>query len=112
MLLIDGNVLLHVVGRAQHHGDPLVDVGGLDVQNVAGPRGGHAARLLHDERHGVALVQQPQLTDGYNAGGWSVVIDKKAEKRKLKFLISLQHSSKMRRDDSLIGLLCLAAAIG
>lgn len=33
----------------------------LDVQNVHATCGCHAARLFHDEGHGVALVQQPQL---------------------------------------------------
>lgn len=61
MLLADGKVLLHVVGRPQDHRDPLVDGGGLDVQDVDGASGGHASGLLHDVSHGVALVQQPQL---------------------------------------------------
>jgi len=64
VLLADVQVLLHVVGGAQHHGGALVDVGGLDVQQAAGARGGHAPRLLHDEGHGVAFVQQPQLSGG------------------------------------------------
>lgn len=61
VLLADGKVLLHVVGRPQDHRDPLVDGGGLDVQDVDGAGGGHASGLLHDVSHGVALVQQPQL---------------------------------------------------
>ena len=65
----DGEVLSHVVGRAHDHGDPLVDVHGLDVQNVLGARGGHAPCLHHDVGHGVALVQQPQLQGHWGMGG-------------------------------------------
>lgn len=61
MFLEDGDVLLHIVGGAQHHWDPLVDGVGLDVQHVRGPGRGHPSRLLHDVGHGVALVQQSQL---------------------------------------------------
>lgn len=34
MLLVDGKILLHIVRGAQDDRDSLVDVGGLDVQNV------------------------------------------------------------------------------
>lgn len=34
MLLVDGNILLHIIRGSQDYGDSLVDVGGLDVQNV------------------------------------------------------------------------------
>lgn len=61
MLLTDGDVLLHVVGGAQSHGHPLMDVLRLDVQDLLVAGGGHAARLLDDVSHGVALVEQPQL---------------------------------------------------
>lgn len=61
VLLDEGDVLLHVIRGAQHHGHPLVDGLGLDVQHVHGPSGGHSPRLLRDKGHGVALVQQPQL---------------------------------------------------
>lgn len=61
MLLGDGEILLHVVRGSQDHGNSLVDGGGLDVQDVHGSCGGHASCLLHDEGHGVAFVQQPQL---------------------------------------------------
>lgn len=61
VLLADGDVFLHVVGGAHGHGRPLVDALRLDVQDVLVARGGHAARLLDDVSHGVALVQQPQL---------------------------------------------------
>lgn len=61
VLLADGHVLHDVVGGAHGHGRPLVDALRLDVQDVLVARGGHAARLLHDEGHGDALVQQPQL---------------------------------------------------
>lgn len=57
----DGDVLQHVFWRAQRHGSPLVDALGLDVQDGLVAGGGHAARLLNDEGHGVALVQQAQL---------------------------------------------------
>lgn len=60
-LLVNGNVLLDVFRGAQDYRNPLVDVLWLDVQHVHLPRGGHAASLLDDKRHGVALVQQPQL---------------------------------------------------
>lgn len=59
--LADGDVFLHVVGGAHGHGRPLVDALRLDVQDVLVAGGGHAARLLDDVSHGVALVQQPQL---------------------------------------------------
>lgn len=61
VLLADGHVLHDVVGGAHGHGRPLVDARRLDVQDVLVARGGHAARLLHDEGHRDALVQQPQL---------------------------------------------------
>lgn len=61
VLLTDGDVLLHVVGGAHGHGRPLMDAPRLDVQDVLVAGGGHAARLLDDVRHGVALVEQPQL---------------------------------------------------
>lgn len=61
VLLTEGNVLQHVLGGAHGHGGPLVDALGLDVQDGLEAGGGHAARLLHDEGHGVALVQQAQL---------------------------------------------------
>lgn len=64
MLLADGKVLLHVIRRPQDHGNSLVDVGGLDVQNIHGSCSGHASGLLHDEGHGVAFIQQPQLKGG------------------------------------------------
>lgn len=38
-----------------------MDVLRLDVQDVLVAGGGHAARLLDDVSHGVALVEQPQL---------------------------------------------------
>lgn len=43
-----------------------MDGGGLDVKDVHGSSGGHASSLLHDERHGVAFIQQPQLEGGAN----------------------------------------------
>ena len=70
MLLTDGKILLHVIGGSQDDGNSLVDGGGLDVQNVHGARGGHASGLLHDVRHGVTLVQQPQL----RSRNWSKLI--------------------------------------
>ena len=61
VLLEHGEVLVDVVRGTQNHGDPLVDVVGLDVQHIHAAGGGEASSLLHDERHGVALIQQPQL---------------------------------------------------
>lgn len=57
----DGDVLQHVFWGAHRHGSPLVDALGLDVQDGLVAGGGHAARLLNDVGHGVALVQQAQL---------------------------------------------------
>lgn len=62
VLFKDGEIFLHIIRRPQDNRNPLVNGGGLDVQNIPGARGGHASRLLHDEGHGVALVEQPQLT--------------------------------------------------
>lgn len=61
MFLTDGDVLQHVVGGAQRHRSPLMDALWLDVQDVLVASGGHAACLLNDVSHGVALVQQSQL---------------------------------------------------
>ena len=77
VLLVDGEVLSHVIRRAHDHGDPLVDVHGLDVQNVLGACGGHAPRLHHDVGHGVALVQQPQLQGQWKGGGGLVWLSQK-----------------------------------
>ena len=63
MLLVNGNIFLHIIRGSEDHRDPLVDIGGLDVQNVHGSCGGHASCLLHDEGHGVAFVQKSQLKD-------------------------------------------------
>lgn len=38
-----------------------MDVLRLDVQDVGGPCGGHSSSLLHDEGHGVALIEQSEL---------------------------------------------------
>lgn len=61
VFLTDGNVLQHIFRGAHCHGRPLVDALGLDVQDGLEAGGGHAACLLHDEGHGVALIQQAQL---------------------------------------------------
>lgn len=61
MFLADSDVLQDVVRGAHSHGGPLVDARGLDVQDGLEAGGGHAARLLNDEGHGVSFVQQPQL---------------------------------------------------
>lgn len=72
VLLADGDVLQHVLGGAHGHGGPLVDALGLDVQDVLEAGGGHASCLLHDVRHRVAFIQQPQLGgDGGGKGGVS-----------------------------------------
>ena len=55
--------VLDVVLGAQEDGRALVDRLGRDVEDGHGARGGQPARLLNDVRHGVALVQQPQLKD-------------------------------------------------
>jgi len=56
VLLADGDVLQDVLGGAHGHGRPLVDAVGLDVQERLEAGGGQAARLLHNEGHGVAFV--------------------------------------------------------
>lgn len=61
VFLKDGDVLLDVIRGAHHHRNPLMDVLRLDVQDVGGPCGGHSSGLLHDEGHGVALVEQSEL---------------------------------------------------
>ena len=61
VFLEDGNVLLYIVRRAHYDRAALVDCLWLNVQNVHATRGCHATRLLHDEGHRVALIQQPQL---------------------------------------------------
>lgn len=61
VFLADGDVLQHVLAGAHSSRSSLVDALRLDVQDVLEARGGHAARLLHDEGHGVAFVQQAQL---------------------------------------------------
>jgi len=61
VFLKDGDVLLDVIRGAQHHRYPLMDVLRLDVQDVGGPCGGHSSGLLHDEGHGVALIEKPEL---------------------------------------------------
>lgn len=60
-LLDKGQVLVDVVWRAHHEGDPLVEGFGLDVQDPLGPGGGEAPGLLDQEGDGVALVEQAQL---------------------------------------------------
>lgn len=62
VLFKDGEIFFDIVRGAQDNRNPLVNRGGLDVQNIHGPCGGHAPSLLHDEGHGVTLIQQPQLT--------------------------------------------------
>lgn len=61
MLLVNGEIFLHVVRRAEDHRDSLVDVGWLDIQDIHGSCCGQASCLLYDKGHGVALIQQPQL---------------------------------------------------
>lgn len=61
VFLKDGDVLLDIIRGAHHHRNPLMDVLRLDVQDVGGPCGGHSSGLLHDEGHGVALVEQSEL---------------------------------------------------
>lgn len=62
MLFKDGEIFVYIIRGAQDNGNPLVNRCWLDVQNIHGPCGGHASGLLHDEGHGVTLIQQPQLT--------------------------------------------------
>lgn len=61
VLFKDGEIFIYIIRGAQDNGNPLVNRRGLDVQNIHGPCGGHAPSLLHDEGHGVTLIQQPQL---------------------------------------------------
>lgn len=61
VFLKDGDVLLDIIRGAHHHRYPLMDVLGLDVQDVGGPCGGHSSSLLHDEGHGVALIEKSEL---------------------------------------------------
>lgn len=62
VLFKDGEIFIYIIWGAQDNGNPLVNRRGLDVENIHGPCGGRASSLLHDEGHGVTLVQQPQLT--------------------------------------------------
>ena len=61
MLLVDGNILQHILRGAHSHRSPLMDTLGLDVQDILKAGGGHASCLFHDVGHGVAFVQQSQL---------------------------------------------------
>lgn len=61
MFLKDRDVLLDIIRGTHHHRNPLMEALGLDVQDVGGPCGGHPSGLLHDEGHGVALIQQSEL---------------------------------------------------
>lgn len=61
VFLKNGDVLLDIIRGAHHHRYPLMDVLGLDVQDVGGPCGGHSSGLLHDEGHGVALIEKSEL---------------------------------------------------
>lgn len=79
VFLADGDVLQHILRGAHSHRSSLVDALRLDVQDVLKACGGHAARLLHDEGHGVAFVQQPQL--------WA--------KGEVKFYVLMLKSSKL-----------------
>ena len=57
--------LVDVVTRAEKDGRSLVDVLRHNVKDGHVAGGGDAARLLNDERHRVALVQQSQLKYTY-----------------------------------------------
>lgn len=62
LVLFDkGQVLVDVVDRTDHEGNPLVQRLRLDVQDPLRAGGGQASGLLDEEGDGVALVQQPQL---------------------------------------------------
>lgn len=62
MVLLDkGQILVDVIGGADHEGDPLVKRFRLNIQYPLSAGGGDASRLLDEESDGVALVQQPQL---------------------------------------------------
>lgn len=62
MVLLDkGQILVDVIGGADHEGDPLVKRFWLNIQYPLSAGGGDASRLLDEESDGVALVQQPQL---------------------------------------------------
>lgn len=60
-LLDKRQVLIDVIGGADHEGHPLVERFRLNIQNPLGAGGGEASGLLDEEGDGVALVQQPQL---------------------------------------------------
>ena len=72
--------LLDVFRWAEEDGGTLVYGLWLHVQDGHGARGGHAARLLHDEGHRVTLVHQPQLhrteTHGYEQHVYRKIIGK------------------------------------
>ena len=53
--------LVDVIARSQEDGRALVDGVGLNVENGTAAVRCDSARLLDDERHRVALVQQSQL---------------------------------------------------
>lgn len=64
MFLVDGDVLLNIIWGSQDHRDPLMDALGLDVQHIHASCGGHSSSLLSDEGHGVALIQESELSFG------------------------------------------------
>lgn len=66
VLLVDRDVLFHIIRGSQDNRDSLMDSSRLDVQNVFRSCGGDASCLHHDEGHGVALIQQPQLENRTN----------------------------------------------
>lgn len=59
--LYTGEILLHVIWGPQNKGDSLVNGLRLHVQHRLGTCGRQAPRLLNDEGHGIALVQEPEL---------------------------------------------------
>ncbi len=61
MFLKDRDVLLDIIRGTHNHRYLLMEALRLDVQDVGGPCGGHPSGLLHDEGHGVALIEQSEL---------------------------------------------------
>lgn len=61
VLLDKGQVLVDVIGGADHEGHTLVKRFRLNVHYPLSASGGKASRLLDEESDGVAFIQQPQL---------------------------------------------------
>ena len=69
VLLVKRLDVFHVLGGAQEHRRSLVKVFGLGFQDSSFAVERAAAGVLHDVRHRIALVQQPQLAVRRRLGG-------------------------------------------